>query len=201
MGRQYVNVSNTNSKLGAAILSINLPAGLTCKADVPCRKGCYAMKGNWVYPNVKNSLQENLDAYLGDPKHFFESIAEQTKLARFVRWHSSGDIVNAEYFEGMCKVARKNKGTNYLCFTKKYEIIESFLDKGKRIPKNLSVVFSAWSDYVPTNKYNLPCTWVYGKDFNNDLIPKDSIPCVGKCSDCQACWQLKKNQNVYFKKH
>ena len=64
MGKQYVNVSNTNSKLGAAILSINLPAGKTCAADVPCRNGCYALKGNWLYPNVKNSLEENLEAYL-----------------------------------------------------------------------------------------------------------------------------------------
>jgi hypothetical protein len=44
-------------------------------------------------------------------------------------------------------------------------------------------------------------TYVYGKDFANDLIPKDSIPCTGKCYECQACWQLKKGQNVYFTKH
>ena len=136
MGKQYVNVSNTNSKLGAAILSINLPAGATCRADAPCKKnGCYAMKGTWLYPNVKNSLQQNLNAYLMNPKLYFESIATQTVLARFVRWHSAGDIVDANYFEGMCKVARKNKGVHYLCFTKKYEIINDYLAKGKRIPK------------------------------------------------------------------
>lgn len=201
MGKQYVNVSNTNSKLGAAILSINLPAGKTCAAGVPCRKGCYAMKGNWLFPNVVNSLEENLEAYVKNPKLYFESVAAQTALARFVRWHSSGDIVNAEYFEGMCKVARKNKGTHYLCFTKKYEIVNDFLAKGKRIPKNLSIVFSAWSNWIPENPYNMPMTYVYGKDFENDLIPKDSIPCHGKCYECQACWQLKKGQNVYFTKH
>lgn len=57
--KQYVHVSNTNTKLGASILSINLPAGITCRADAPCAKGCYAMKGNWLYPSVKNSLQGN----------------------------------------------------------------------------------------------------------------------------------------------
>jgi hypothetical protein len=201
MGKQYVNVSNTNSKLGAAILSINLPAGTTCRADAPCKKGCYALKGNWLFPNVKNSLQENLEAYKNNPKLYFESVAAQTALARFVRWHSAGDIINAEYFEGMCKVARKNKGTHYLCFTKKYEIVNEFLAKGKRIPKNLSVVFSAWSNWIPENPYNMPMTYVYGKDFENELIPKDSIPCTGKCYECQACWTLKKGQNVYFKKH
>lgn len=199
--RQYVHVSNTNSKLGAAILSINLPAGTTCRNDAPCVKGCYAKRGHWRYNNVQASLQENLEAYLQNPKLYFESITAQTFLSRFVRWHSSGDIVDYNYFEGMCKVARKNKEVHYLCFTKKYEIVNDFLNKGKRIPKNLSIVFSAWSNWIPENPFNLPMTYVYGKDFKNDIIPKDSIPCTGHCYQCQACWTLQKGQTVYFKKH
>ena len=199
--KQYAKVSNTNSKLGGQIYSINLPPVVTCRSDAPCFKGCYACKGNWLFPNVKNSLQHNLEAYKSNPTLFFESVAAQTALVRFCRWHSSGDIVDMQYFEGMCKVARKNKGTHYLCFTKKYEIVNEFLSKGKRIPKNLSIVFSAWSNWIPENPYNLPMTYVYGKEFNNELIPKDAIPCGGKCENCQACWTLKKGQHVYFLKH
>lgn len=199
--KQYAKVSNTNSKLGGQIYSINLPPVVTCRADAPCFKGCYACKGNWLFPNVKNSLQHNLEAYKSNPTLFFESVAAQTALVRFCRWHSSGDIVDMQYFEGMCKVARKNKETHYLCFTKKYEIINEFLSKGKRIPKNLSIVLSAWSNWIPENPYDLPMTYVYGKEFNNELIPKDAIPCGGKCETCQACWTLKKGQHVYFLKH
>ena len=199
--KQYAKVSNTNSKLGGQIYGINLPPVVTCRADAPCFKGCYACKGNWLFPNVKNSLQHNLEAYKSNPTLFFESVATQTALVRFCRWHSSGDIVDMQYFEGMCKVARKNKETHYLCFTKKYEVINEFLSKGKRIPKNLSIVFSAWSNWIPENPYNLPMTYVYGKEFNNELIPKDAIPCGGKCENCQACWTLKKGQHVYFLKH
>ena len=199
--KQYAKVSNTNSKLGGQIYSINLPPVVTCRSDAPCFKGCYACKGNWLFPNVKNSLNQNLEAYKGNPDLFFESIAAQTALVRFCRWHSSGDIVDMQYFEGMCKVARKNKETHYLCFTKKHEIINEFLSKGKRIPKNLSIVFSAWSNWIPENPYDLPMTYVYGKEFNNELIPKDAIPCGGKCENCQACWTLKKGQHVYFLKH
>lgn len=199
--KQYAKVSNTNSKLGGQIYSINLPPVVTCRADAPCFKGCYACKGNWLFPNVKNSLQQNLEAYKNNHTLFFESVAAQTALVRFCRWHSSGDIVDMQYFEGMCKVARKNKDTHYLCFTKKYEIINEFLSKGKRIPKNLSIVFSAWSNWIPENPYDLPMTYVYGKEFNNELIPKDAIPCGGKCETCQACWTLKKGQHVYFLKH
>ena len=199
--KQYVKVSNTNSKLGGQIYSINLPAVATCRPDAPCFKGCYARKGNWTFSNVKSSLESNLEAYKSNPDLFFESVAIQTALVRFCRWHSSGDIVDMQYFEGMCKVARKNKETHYLCFTKKYEIINEFLSKGKRIPKNLSIVFSAWDNWIPENPYELPMTYVYGEKFNNELIPKDAIPCGGKCENCQACWTLKKGQHVYFLKH
>lgn len=202
MEKQYANVSNTNTKLGGQIFSINMPAGVTCRADAPCAKsGCYAKKGNWLFPNVQKSLHENLEHYKSNPKLFFESIAVQTALVKYCRWHSSGDVVDSQYFEGMCRVARKNKDTHYLCFTKKYEIINEFLANGKKIPKNLSVVLSAWSDWIPDNPFNLPTTYVYGKDFKNELIPQDSIPCGGKCETCQACWTLKKGQSVYFKKH
>lgn len=199
--KQYAKVSNTNSKLGGQIYSINLPPVITCRSNAPCFKGCYACKGNWLFSNVKNSLHKNLEAYKTNPTLFFESVAAQTALVRFCRWHSSGDIVDMQYFEGMCKVARKNKETHYLCFTKKHEIINEFLSKGKRIPKNLSIVFSAWDNWIPENPYELPMTYVYGKEFNNELIPKDAIPCGGKCENCQACWTLKKGQHVYFLKH
>lgn len=83
----------------------------------------------------------------------------------------------------------------------KYEIVNSYLDSGKKIPKNLTIVLSAWSGWLPENPYHLPTTYVYGKDFRNELIPQDSIPCAGHCDKCQACWQLKKGQSVWFVKH
>ena len=134
--KQYVKVSNTNSKLGGQIYSINLPAVVTCRPDAPCFKGCYARKGNWTFSNVKSSLESNLEAYKSNPDLFFESIAAQTVLT-----------------------------------------------------------------WIPENPYDLPMTYVYGEKFNNDLIPKDAIPCGGKCETCQACWTLKKGQHVYFMKH
>ena len=197
----YVNVTNGNTKLGKQILSINLPVGLTCRADAPCYQFCYARRGNFAYKHVILSLQKNLDAYLNNPKKYFDCISEQTRLSRYVRWHSSGDIVDEKYLAGMCLVARRNKDVHYLCFTKKYEIVNEFLNKGKRIPKNLTIVLSAWSDWLPENPYNLPVSYVYWKNFNNDAIPADALPCAGKCYECQACWHLHKGQAVFFKKH
>lgn len=200
-----VKISTSVTKLGAQIPSINLPPIITCRSDAPCTHGCYALKGNFRYKGVKNRLAENLAAYKENSKLFFDMIIEQTRLFKFCRWHSSGDIVDMKYLLGMCRVARKNKDVRYLCFTKKYELVNQFLDEGHRIPKNLKIVFSCWKDFVPENPYNLPTTWVYfpkkGEDIYNYLIPEDAIPCSGKCYACQSCWTLQKNQSVVFRKH
>lgn len=200
MAKTFVNVTNGNGKLGQAIASINL-CRKSCNPNAPCFKcGCYGNTGRWLFPNVQASLQQNFDAYQNNPKLYFDTVATLTNLNKFVRWHSVGDIVDGNYLAGMCQVARKNKTTKYLCFTKKFDIVNNFLASGKKIPKNLSIVFSAWGDFIPQNPYNLPIAWVQGVG-NDKAIPQDAIPCGGKCSSCQACWQLKSGQNIYFKKH
>lgn len=206
------------TKLGSSIPSINLPPIVTCRANAPCAKctndggGCYAMRGHWMYKNTRTTLWNNLYAYRQNPKLFFDSITIQTALFKFVRWFSSGDIVDAEFFKGMIRVARKNKEVKYLCFTKKYEIVNEYLDAGGRIPSNLRIVFSTWGDFIPENPHNLPMTYVKmnlrGNKAQkeeimklNSKVPETAIPCVGKCYMCQACWSLKKGQGVVFKKH
>ena len=195
----FVTIGNNNSKLGHAIPNINLPPVLTCRADAPCKHGCYACRGNFKFPSVKNSLINNYNAFCFNRDLYFNDIATQTALNLFVRWHSSGDIINPEYLEGMCRVARKNRGTKYLAFTKKYEIVNSYLASGKRIPKNLTIVFSNWGDFKCANPYNLPTAYV--RLDNNTHIPTAAVQCNGACNSCQYCWSMKNGQSVVFDKH
>ena len=203
-----VHISTTVSKLGASIPTVNLPPIITCRANALCAKcaeeggGCYALRGHFIYPNVKKSLQNNLDAYKENPKLYFSMIADGFKMFQFARLHSSGDIVDMEYLKGMCWVARKCPNTKILCFTKKFELVNQFLDEGHKIPKNLVIVFSSWDDFVPENPYNLPMTYVKFRDEKrNTHIPKDAITCTGSCPKCLGCFNLKKGGSVVFKKH
>lgn len=195
----FVCIGNNNSKLGQSIPNINLPAGLTCRENAPCKKGCYACKGNFQFPSVKASILNNYNAFNFNSELYFNDIAERTVLNKFVRWHSSGDIINIDYFAGMCKVARKNKGTYYLAFTKKFEIVNSYIASGHKIPKNLTIVFSNWGDFKCENPYNLPVSYVrFDKD---TVIPQNAVQCNGSCSTCQYCWKMKSGQIVVFDKH
>lgn len=195
-----ISISKTNSKLGT-IYSINLPPVVTCRADAPCVKECYARKGNFVFRNVKQSHQNNLDEYKNNPRMYFTQVISNTFNLRFFRWHASGDIVDAPYFAGMVDVANACKDTAYLCFTKKYEIVNEYINKNGALPENLRVIFSAWGDWLPDNPYNIPVAYVFDKNKDNSNIPEDAFPCGGKCYECLACWRLRNGQSVYFKKH
>ena len=207
MGIQvYPRVSNTVSKLGVGIATVNLPAIITCRKDAPCFKGCYAKKGNFVYKNVKTSLDKNLDVFKENPDLFFERIHLQLEMVpyRFFRWHSSGEIVDERYLGGMCWLARKHKGTQFLCFTKKYELVNEYLNHHRK-PKNLILVFSNWGDWICENPHNLPTAWVeFGTESDNN-IPDNANVCSGNCGTCvntsEHCWRMQKGEAVRFHKH
>ena len=142
-----VNISNTNSKLGAQIPSVSLPPQETCRKDAPCAKGCYGKKGNFLYENVRKSHINNLACYVANPQNYFNDIIEflndSLVTHKYFRWHTVGDIIDMDYFKGMIQVAKKCKNTRFLCFTKKFEIVNQFLDEGGKIPNNLRIAFSA----------------------------------------------------------
>jgi len=188
-------ISKENSKLGK-IANISLPPIVSCKKDVPCKKFCYAMKSYKCYPNVKIAWDHNYDLWKSDSKAYFDGIDEYlyNKMPMFFRWHVSGDIPNVDYLDNMIKLARDYKGTKFLAFTKQYELF-----KGKRIPSNLSIVFSAWPAYEMPKQTRFSIAFM--QDGTEDRV-KNAIECPGNCENCGMCWNLKDlGKNVVFHKH
>lgn len=201
-----MNITLTNSKLGGYIPSLSLPAGITCRSDAPCHKGCYAKRGRFLYPNVQKSLQNNLQEYQENPEKFFNDVIEYLNndevIYKFFRWFSSGDIVDMQFLYGIVKVAKACPMTKFLCFTKKHNLVNMWLSVGNEFPENLRIVFSGWDEsFEVENPFNLPTTYVYFKGQSNKHIPEYAIPCKGLCKNCKACWSLQKGQSVYFDKH
>lgn len=200
-----VKISQTNTKLSGSIPSVNLPAIQTCRHDAPCKKYCYACKGNFTYTKVRQSLLNNLACYVNDKKQYFEDVISFLNglvSYRYFRWHSSGDIIDEDYLQGMVKVANKCKDVKFLAFTKKFELVNEYLNNNK-LPNNLKIVFSAWDkNFNVPNPHNLPIAYVnFKKKENNPKIPELAIPCSGKCYECLSCWTLRKGQNVVFNQH
>ena len=202
-----IKISTTNSKLGYQIPSISLLPQCSCRKDAPCAHGCYGKKGNFTYKSAQNAQRHNYDCYAQDGDAYFNEIISYLNDSlisyKYFRWHTVGDIVDEAYFEGMVKVANKCKRVKFLCFTKKFGIVNEYVANGGKIPNNLKIVFSAWHKaFKVDNPFDFPVAYVFfrKKELNPD-IPDMAIPCGGHCPECLACWNLKKGQSVFFNQH
>ena len=196
-----VSISKGNSKMGA-IPSVSLPACVTCNKSAPCFKLCYAAKITRLYKTVKQAYENNLNILNNDPALYWEQVKQGAQMARYFRFHVSGDIPNIEYFNNMVRLARDLPGTNFLAFTKQYEIVNQYLNDGGTIPANLKVIFSNWGSWKCFNPFNLPECEIILK--GSDPAPNWKI-CGGNCTECACrgigCWELKQGETIAIYQH
>jgi hypothetical protein len=201
MKKQTVSISKGNSKMGA-IPSVSLPACVTCNPGAPCFKLCYAAKITRLYKTVKTAYENNLNILKENPALYWDQVKQGAQMARYFRFHVSGDIPNIEYFNNMVDLARALPGTNFLAFTKQYNIVNEFLNNGGAIPNNLKIIFSNWGAWKCENPHNLP---------ECEIILKGSAPaenwkiCGGNCTACACagigCWELKNGETIAIYQH
>ena len=124
--------------------------------------------------------------------------------SRFFRWHSSGDIPDAEYLAMMARIARNLHNTRFLCFTKKYELVNAYISEHGPFPDNLTIVLSAWGTFQPENPYHLPLAHIRFRK-EEACIPENARPCPSYFGDCvvtgMSCWDLKHGEAVVFHEH
>lgn len=201
MANNKISISPGNSKMGG-IPSVSLPPIITCPNGVPCAKKCYAAKMCRIYPTVKKAYQNNLDILNDDWAGFWEQVRRAVAVNRFFRFHVSGDIPNAAYFKEMCITAKKCPGTQILAFTKRYSVVNHYVDIFGNLPENLKIIFSEWGDQKPDNPHNLPTAAVI---FKGSEPAENWKICGGNCQDCACrgvgCWELKNGETIAFFEH
>lgn len=201
-----VKISTTNSKLGI-IPSVSVMPILSCRTNCPCATDCYARKGRFRFKKAQDNMMNNLELYQKDRRRYFDEIAGFISNGfitySYFRWHTAGDIVDNDYLVGMVELAKTLDRTHFLAFTKKFELVNNYIDSGGEIPKNLRIVFSAWGDgFIPQNPHSMPVAYVrFEGDSENDSIPSDAVPCSGDCMNCLRCWYIESGESVVFNKH
>lgn len=197
-----VHVTRRNRKTGPLVNDLAMPT-CTCREDAPCKKtGCYCMKGTQQLCQVQAAYYRNYRLYNSDAGDFFEQvefIIRHNPLPLF-RWHDAGEFVDDAYFRGTVEIAKKFPEIKFLAYTKKYELVNDFLDEGNELPDNYTIRFSMWDKNWPVpNPYNLPVAYVDFKDSSlNPEFPKKVSLCPSQtdenvtCSMCRKCW----NKNI-----
>lgn len=199
--KAMVSISNGNSKIGV-IPSVSLPPIITCKNCATCAKKCYAAKLARIYKSVREAYNRNLEILTADRDSYFEQVKMACKMARYFRFHVSGDIIDVDYLDRMVKIARECKGTEILVFTKNYEDCNSYFETHKK-PRNLHLIFSLpFTGAKIDNPHNLPTAAVIMRGQE----PKENWKvCGGNCTECACkgvgCWELKKGETIAFYEH
>ena len=198
-----VKISNGNAKMGA-IPSVSLPAGVTCRSDCECSKKCYAKRLERMRPSVRQAYKHNYDMLNSGPNTYWREVETSIMMSRFFRYHVSGDIPDNVYLAHMIDIAERNPHCEMLCFTKKYNLVNDFLDFGGTIPQNLHIIFSGWHDIEMVNPYNLPEAHVRYRD-GSTTAREDAKLCGGNCTECAitdgGCWTAKHGEQVVFNEH
>lgn len=198
-----ISISPGNHKMGA-IPSVSLPAVLTCRGDCACKQKCYAKKLERLRRTVREAYARNLNILTNSPDTYWREVEATVMVSRFFRFHVSGDIPNAAYFEKMVEIANRNPHCEILCFTKRYSTVNSYIESHGALPKNLHMVFSAWKGLAMENPFRLPEAHVLYRD-GTTTASADAKPCGGNCAQCCmhdcGCWSLQSGEQVVFKEH
>ena len=180
--------------------SYNLPAR-ACQTGAKLREipgtpcyGCYAFKGRYNFPNVKDALSRRLDS-ITHPQ-WVEAMAVLIKGKKHFRWHDSGDLQGPEHLKKIFEVCKLTPETMHWLPTQERKLLQ-FLDPDT-IPPNLIIRLSnAKNDTVPGQAWTHWSTVVKS--------PRAGHVCPApeqgnSCKDCRACWS-KDVKEIQYRLH
>lgn len=197
--REAVGGLSSTSKMPCK--SYNLPAQ-ECKVGGKLRKkkgtvcsNCYALKGRYLFPNVKNALYRRLDTIRS--KDWVDNMVTALNSPDYFRWHDSGDIQDAAHLDNIVEVAKRTPDTKHWLPTREYDVIRNYK---RPIPDNLIIRVSAPSVDGP-----VPHGFKHTSTVHARTIPTNSHVCPApqqgnECGDCRACWDGSV-KNVSYKEH
>jgi hypothetical protein len=168
--------------------------GTTCE-------GCYAMKGNYLFPNVQEGLTKRFHAFL-HPR-FVEAMTFMIKRysakSGYFRWFDSGDLKDIAMLEKIAMICQQTPEIEHWLPTREVKVVSDYLKIYKEFPDNLMVRVSApMIDGLPIKSYKYTSTVNHKtKPIGHDCPARFQD---NECRDCRACWD-KEISNVSYHKH
>ena len=184
-----INLPATQCITGAKLVKV---PGSTCS-------GCYALKGRYRFPNVKEAMQRRLSR-LHDPRWIDAMVTlingrHWQKPEPVFRWHDSGDIQSVQHLKNIFEVCKRTPGTSHWLPTREARFL-SLMDPAV-VPKNLKIVLS---DHMNDQKV-APSWWPYtsGVSTKHGDVTCPAASQGNKCLDCRKCWDRNTKRVIYGK--
>ena len=192
-GKMPCPTYNTPAKLCKTGSKLRKTKGTTCH-------GCYAMKGNYLFPSVQQGLQKRFDAF----KHtkFVDAMTimvnHYCKKSGHMRWFDSGDLDSMAMLEKIVMVCQNTPTISHWLPTREAKVVSDYLKVYKQFPDNLTVRVSApMIDGKPPNFEYTSTVHHKQKPIGHDCPSRFQD---NKCLACRACWS-KEIKNVSYHKH
>ena len=108
-----------------------------------CEK-CYAMKGNYNYPNVMKAQQKRYDKLYHPLWVTAMTMLIYIKVKHRFRWFDSGDIDSVQHLRNIIEVCNGTPHIQHWLVTKEKRTVRQFLDEGGIVPDNLVIQMSGY---------------------------------------------------------
>ena len=158
----------------------------------PCH-GCYAFKGRYNFPNVKDALTRRLES-ITHPQ-WVQAMTVLIKRKKHFRWHDSGDLQSVDHLKKIFEVCDLTPNTMHWLPTQERQFLPL---PGSKIPKNLIIRLSnAKNDTKPGN------AWSHWSTVVTTPRPGHVCPAPDQgnvCGSCRACWS-KDVKEVQYRIH
>lgn len=107
------------------------------------------------------------------------------------RIHSHGELINGLHAENIIKIAKKNRNTLFVLWTKRANLLP------KKIPKNLKIIKSNPQIDKPINEVPEGFHGIFNV-FTKEYANKNNIDinCEGKCRQCMKCYDRKHSAGI-----
>ena len=152
---------------------------------------CYALKGRYVFSNVKDCQYRRL-ASLRHPL-WTRALSSMILIKGhgYFRWHDSGDLQGPWHLELICEVARRAPGIKFWLPTREKRTVRAF----QNYPPNLAIrVSGAMINGAPPAGFELTSTVAT----SNATCPSRFQD--GVCGTCRACWDPQ-IPNISYQRH
>ena len=198
----YKKMLSNTSKLGVKSISLDAKkcktgSKLAKKSGTVCN-GCYALKGCYVFPVVKDAMARRLE-FFNSPNFIPIMVWLLSSLRKkFFRWFDSGDVQDVFMALNILEVCRLTPNIKHWIPSKEYKIWRQAL-KIQKLPDNVVLRMSSPNiDQEPLKEFqNTSTVHENKKAFGLECIAYKQD---GKCLDCKACYNPK-IKNISYPKH
>jgi hypothetical protein len=132
-----------NGKLKKAefyTVNFGIPALKTCPMAEACKDFCYANKGAYAWPQVKQAYEWRFQQ-TRKPEFITMAIDALSRIRKLqkVRIHDSGDFYNKEYLYKWIEIAKAFPKIEFYAYTKRVKLLK---DNWNALPSNMTIIFS-----------------------------------------------------------